>query len=213
MSETQDCIVDQKPQTSRAVQKAETRARILDCAIKAFATFGYDASVRDIAAEADVRHSTVRYHFKNKEGLWAASIEFLFGHLEEGLKLTDQEMRKPSVEIFRLLIERYVRYCAEYPEHARIMAHESMRDSERFAATLKTYTKPSHERIGEFLKSLADKKAIPDISTVSLIYALVGVSQTPFVLGSEIRNLYGMDVFHEHFVDAHAEAVYRLFIR
>lgn len=197
----------------RAAQKVETRARILDCAIKAFAESGFDASTRDIAAAADVRHSTIRYHFQDKEGLWAASTERLFERLHRQVAMSEAETALPLREQFRIWIKRYVQYCADVPEHARIMAHESMRDSARFERMTKSHTKSDHKKVQGFLNAMRQEGLVPEISIISLSYSIVGLAQTPFVLGSEVRHLHGVDVFNETFVEQHAEAVFKLVVR
>lgn len=181
--------------------------------MKAFAAAGFDASVRDIAEAADVRHSTIRYHFVDKEGLWSAVVNLLFERLRREVRIKSDERDLNLAEQFRRLIERYVQYCASYPEHARIMAHESMRDSKRFEMSTKTMTKPDHKKLVGILAAMIKQNLLPDVSVISLTYAMVGIAQTPFVLGTEIRHLYGLDVFHESFVESHSKAVYELLIR
>ena len=56
---------------ANAGRKAETQARILDAAIALFAERGYDgASIREIAARADVSRATVFWHFGDKSTLF-----------------------------------------------------------------------------------------------------------------------------------------------
>jgi len=68
---------------------ANSRARILDAAERAFADMGLDgASLRRIVRGARVNLATVYYHFGSKEGLMAAVFERRFGPLkQESLKL------------------------------------------------------------------------------------------------------------------------------
>lgn len=52
------------------MSKDEKRKRIIDAAYKVFASKGYkNASIKDIAKEADVTPGLIHYYFKNKEEL------------------------------------------------------------------------------------------------------------------------------------------------
>lgn len=54
----------------------ETRSRILDSAIKLFATRGYNkASVDDICAEAGISKGAFYHHFESKQALFAALLD------------------------------------------------------------------------------------------------------------------------------------------
>jgi TetR/AcrR family transcriptional regulator len=58
------------------VVRANTRARILDAALKAFGTRGYEATSLDaLAADLGVRKQTILYHFAAKEALLDSVID------------------------------------------------------------------------------------------------------------------------------------------
>jgi TetR/AcrR family transcriptional regulator len=64
------------------VAEASTSARILDVALHAFGTAGYEATSLDaLAAELGIRKQTILYHFSSKEQLLDAVID------EAGLEL------------------------------------------------------------------------------------------------------------------------------
>ena len=52
-----------------------SKASILEAARGEFALHGYSARLQDIAERAGLTHPTLLYHFKSKEGLYAAVIE------------------------------------------------------------------------------------------------------------------------------------------
>ena len=65
-----------KPGRPRGGNPDETRKRILDAAEQLFADRGYDgASVRDVAASAEVQLNAVGYHFGPKEALFDSVVE------------------------------------------------------------------------------------------------------------------------------------------
>lgn len=62
-------------QTARAVQKAETRQRIIDTAVVMFAERGYeDVAAGDIAATAGVAHGLLFHYFGSKRGIYLEAM-------------------------------------------------------------------------------------------------------------------------------------------
>lgn len=65
----------------------ETRANILDAAVKRFAIDGYNAaSVDDICAEADVSKGAFYHHFPSKQALFLALLEGWLEIVQNGLE-------------------------------------------------------------------------------------------------------------------------------
>lgn len=62
----------------------DTRLRLLEAAVLAFAEHGFDgASIRDIARRANANSAMVQYYFGGKEGLYQAAMRYAF---EQGPK-------------------------------------------------------------------------------------------------------------------------------
>ena len=196
----------------RAKQKAETRQKILEAALKAFSERGFEgASVRDIASVAGVNHGLIKYHFEDKDRLWKAAVDFLFERLNSEVAGTEEENKLPPRERLRAWVRRYVHYCARHPEHARIMVQESIRDSDRLKWAVDVHIKLGHESFRSSVSRSMDSSLYPDIPLCSMIYSLVAAAQTPFMLGSEVKHIYNVDVYDEAFIDQHADAVFELF--
>lgn len=68
-----------------AAQRGEdTRRRILEAAIEAFAVDGYDGvSTRRLAERASVNLPAIQYYFGSKEGLYRAAIDHIIRQIEE----------------------------------------------------------------------------------------------------------------------------------
>ncbi|MGD1218561.1 TetR family transcriptional regulator [Streptomyces krungchingensis] len=63
------------PRRGRRPGKPDTRAQILEAARRRFLTQGYDeASMRDIAVDADVDLALISYYFGSKKGLFGAVL-------------------------------------------------------------------------------------------------------------------------------------------
>jgi AcrR family transcriptional regulator len=57
----------------------QTRERIVQAALDAFATYGFGgASTRQIAALAGENQGLITYHFSTKESLWKAAVDSIF---------------------------------------------------------------------------------------------------------------------------------------
>jgi AcrR family transcriptional regulator len=64
----------------------ETRARILDAALEAFARYGYDgASVSEICRRADVTKGGFYHHFPSKQAVFLEMLERWLGTIDEQL--------------------------------------------------------------------------------------------------------------------------------
>ena len=69
-----------------------TQQKLLDAAIEAFSENGFKGtSTRDIAERAGVHHPLITYHFKNKDQLWRAAADHLFGSFNRSLAKSFQE--------------------------------------------------------------------------------------------------------------------------
>lgn len=203
---------DATPIGPRARQKAETRARILQCALDAFAERGFEgASVRDIAAAAGVNHGLIKYHFEDKDRLWKAAVDFLFERLRREMEPPEGEEDLTALGQLKAWIRRYVHYCARHPEHARIMVQESIRDSDRLNWAAEKHIKPDHDRFAPLNELYMRKGIYPRVPVHSITYVLVAAAQTIFMLGPEVQRVYGIDVTDPAAIDAHADAILTLF--
>ena len=203
-----------KPLGVRTAQTLETRNKILNAALHEFSEKGFaGASVRNISAAVGVNHGLIKYHFTNKDQLWKAAVEFLFKRLHEQMTEPDTDRHKSRAERVRLWIHRYVRYCAEHPEHARIMIQESIRDSDRLNWATENHIRPGHQILLSSLPVTLDMKRFPQIDIPTLIYMLNAATQAPFILSAEIKQLYGKEVQQQDFVETYAEGIFALFFR
>jgi TetR/AcrR family transcriptional regulator len=211
---TAEKLAPQKSVKSRIQQKEETRARILQCALDVFAERGFaGAGVRDIASAAGVNHGLIRYHFKDKDGLWRAAVDFLFERLHEEMKEPEELKNLSNGERARHSFHRYVHYCAKHPEHARIMVQESIRDSSRLTWAVNRYIKPDHETQRTRAMRLVQQNIYRDVPLETLNYIMAASAQSIFMLGREFQQVTGLDPTSEEVINAHAEVLTKLFFK
>jgi len=197
---------------TRAEQKARTHARILKCALEAFAELGFEgATVRDIAAAAGVNHGLIKYHFGDKDNLWKSAVEFLFIRMHDEMSPPEGADKLPAFEQLKSWIRRYVAYCARHPEHAQIMVQESIRDSDRLRWAVDNFIKPDHDSGIWLYEKNINNGLYPNISRYSITYIVVAVSQYLFMLRHEVKLIYGIDTSDPKVIEAHADAIIELF--
>lgn len=114
-----------EPPKRRALQKTETRARILEAARAAFEREGFEgANVREIAADAGVAAGTVLLHFEDKRDLMHAA---LFDELAALIRDVVARPRRGSLgSQLRALAAAFFGYYAERPKLSKTLLREAL---------------------------------------------------------------------------------------
>lgn len=147
------------PQTSqarksRADSSEATRCNLLAAARAAFAQAGLEgARVDDIARRAGLNKQLVYHYFGNKEGLYTAVLEQVYGEIREreaALRLS----ALPPEEAMRRLIDFSFGYLAENRDFVRLLADENAHGGRHLSAsgTVSDMNMPIIEMIDETLK-------------------------------------------------------------
>jgi AcrR family transcriptional regulator len=114
------------PETERVRDPQRTRALILEAAISEFAQNGLSgARVDAIAARSGANKRMLYHYFGNKEDLYLAALEQVYGTIrarERGLHLEDL----PPAEAMRRLILVTWRHFIEHPEFLSLLATENL---------------------------------------------------------------------------------------
>jgi TetR/AcrR family transcriptional regulator len=196
----------------RNEQRDETRGRIVDAAIEAFAEHGYRASsTRDIAGRAGVTQGLITYHFDSKDALWRAAADRIFGQLDVAMPAGPTEMSDATRrEVAREEIRAYVRFVAARPELFRFMVDAGTCDDERMSWLVQTHIARRFEEIARFAGVVFPGSA----STMAphLFYALAGAASLMFAVAPECIELTGVDPKTDAAVARHADLVADLFL-
>lgn len=198
--------------TTRAGGTApDTRQRILEAALEAFAEKGFDgASTREIAGRAGVQLGLLRYYFGSKQKLWQAAVDRAFGEINRGLDVAMPEARDEAGEVARMRagIRAHVRYTALHPEFARLMHDEGKRRGPRMRWIVDRHVKPMFARMERTILRLQELGRIPaDIPPLHFVYGLIGAIDTVFHQAEECRRVTGADPSDPAFAEAHARTV------
>ena len=201
--------------SKRAGRGEETRERIIEAAIEAFANDGFGGtSTRRIAELAGANQGLITYHFGTKEKLWQAAVDSLFGGFSEALlaraaMLGDADMRTQM----RLLIFFFVRHAAERPAQMRLMVQEGKANDPRTDWLVDRHIKPMYDFLVAFVAPAQAAGLVIDAPLPNLFYALVGSTSLIFAHTQECERLTGQNPMDEAVIEAHAETICRLFIR
>ncbi|GAA0847199.1 CerR family C-terminal domain-containing protein [Cupriavidus pauculus] len=117
-----------RPASEGGYQRGEeTRARIIEAAMRLFGAHGFDgASTRDIAREAGVNAPALQYYFDNKEGVYLACIDYFVERvqatLRDVLEHAEAALARPDasdadlIEVYLKLQARFAMFLYESPE-------------------------------------------------------------------------------------------------
>jgi TetR/AcrR family transcriptional regulator len=206
-----------KAQTAKNVRvrraRSDIREALLESALLEFGAKGFDgASTRAIAKRIEAHQPQINYHFKSKEILWTAAVDYLFdllGSTLDGLIPADLSgVDVPQLAIaFAEGIRRFVRFAAEHPELNQIMVHEGTSASDRLAWMTETHVKPFFDGIRLAWQVLRDAGVAAPIDSEILYYVLVGAASLPYVNAPEVRLLTGRDPSDGAWIAAHADGL------
>lgn len=143
---------------SRADSAEATRKQLLSAARAAFSESGLEgARVDDIARRAGLNKQLVYHYFGNKEGLYTAVLEQVYGEIREretALHLSDL----PAEEAMRRLIDFSFGYLAENRDFVRLLADENAHGGRHLGSseTVSDVNMPIIQMIDETLKRGVD---------------------------------------------------------
>jgi TetR/AcrR family transcriptional regulator len=190
-----------------------TRDRIVAAAADLFSERSFDgATTREIARRAGVTQPLLNYHFRSKEELWQAAVDSLFDLLNQTMDERASGLRGvDEITSAKLRMREFITFSARNPQLHRIIMQESKADGPRMDYLVDRHVRPIYERTIEMFESLASAGAVPNIPAPHLYYILTGAGPTMFVLGPECRRLSSLDPSDDDVIEAHADAVCRLF--
>jgi AcrR family transcriptional regulator len=201
------------PAHRRQQQRAiETRTALLDTATTAFSAKGFDGiSIRQLEELAGVKRGLVAYHFGDKDQLWRAVVDRLFGELaEEFVARIEALVDIAPEEAARGMVRAFVRYSAAHPELNRLMMQESMSDSWRVGYIVDQHIRPLLDNMAGIMPEAA--RRIWGNGDPQRYYTFIGASAFVFTAEQECRRLFGCSPLEHDFVERHADFVVTLLL-
>ncbi len=190
----------------------ETRARILDAALSAFADHGYEgASTREIARRAGVTQPLVAYHYQSKDTLWRAAVDRIFHRYQAQMQeRLGRESELEPTTLARLVVRHFVEFSAHNPELYRIMMQESTTPGARIDWLVETYLRPMYERATIVFEEMSAQGEMLALPPVHLWYLLTGAGASIYAMAPVCRRLAGVDPTEPRMIEAHVDAMMAL---
>ncbi|MBV6762309.1 TetR/AcrR family transcriptional regulator [Rhodococcus opacus] len=200
-----------KPERPRGRRKASESVpidQILERALTAFATVGYDGmSLRTLNRELGVSHNLIHQRFGSKDELWRAAVDFGFGRMLHHMQgLFDPTLSEP-LEQLRLAIRRFVMFSADNPELVALMNIEGRQDTDRLAYIYDNYIDPGLEGIARLLDHLAEAGVIRPVPLRTFHFLIAHGATAPYSLVSLATKFDPASPCDPAAVEAHARLV------
>ena len=133
----------------------ESRASILKAAVVEFAEHGIAGARTDtIAREAHVNKALLYYYFKDKDSLYEAVLDHVFGGLRDRIMPVLENTSSPRKKMLDY-VGAYFDYIAANPQFPRVVQAEWMRSGAKSAPmqrVAKRYFRPIFRTVAEVLR-------------------------------------------------------------
>ncbi len=191
----------------------ETRERLVASALHEFAERGFGgASTRHITERAGVALASLPYHFKTKDALWRAAADHIFGvFIEQFTRRIEGLAGVDPLTCLRLVLRDFVFFSAAHPELHRFLLQDGAEKTARLEWLVERHVRPILDQLQRLFDDLADTGYPVDRDSSQLFYRLVGATATAFAASAQVELLTGRDPFSKASVEAHADAMVRLF--
>ena len=201
------------PASSRAAQRFEKRAKVLDAAIELFAERGFDGtSLPSITARCGVPVPLIVYHFGSKEQLWRDAVDEIYRRYQAHFDAGTGQIALSGPAFYRQQIAAYIRAIAAHPHYMRMLFQEGTQDSPRLAWLVERHQRPFTARLTTLIERAQAAGLLPPVDPVHLKFLLSGAFVMPIVLAAEYRLLDGTDARSPEFIAAHITLCERLLL-
>jgi TetR/AcrR family transcriptional regulator len=197
-----------------AADPAQQRARILNAALAHFARRGFDgASLRAIATEAGVAHGLIRHYFRNKDDLWLAAADHIFGQVVRALANSpDTDDAGDPVARIEARVRAFVHMSSRVPHLAGFMLQAGLAGGVRFDHLIETYVRPLYQQVlGTYQRAIDKGKAAPLDAHFIFIIA-TNAATAPFAQAAVSKALSGRDLHDPETADAYADVLIRVLL-
>lgn len=181
----------------KAAAAVQTRAAILDAALREFAEEGYaGARTEHIARAANVNVALVFYYFRSKDKLYGAVLEQIFAEWSRAVTSQLQSEETPERKVFGY-ISAYFDYISQFPQRPRLVQQEMMRrgrtGSRHIRQLAEKYIRPVHRRLREVIQQGIREGSFHRLDPEHVGYSITGMINFYFASSPIITILSGRD--------------------
>ena len=200
-----------KPRLGSRGRPEESRAAILQAAVREFSREGVaGARTNAIARAAGVNKALLYYYFKDKETLYGAVLDQVFGGLKEsiGAALTSD---LPPREKLLAYVGAHFDYIASHPLYPRITQSEMMRAARGKAPQLKRIAKqyfiPLFGRVASVIEEGQATGDFRAVDPMHFVPSMIAIIVFHFTNAPVLRMIKGIDPLAPELVAARRAAV------
>ena len=165
---------DTKQRAKRTAGAEPTRERLLTLAENLFAEKGFaGTSVRELGAALGVANATILYHFRSKRKLYAAVLERIASSVS-GVTTGLDEQPGDGVAQIKLLVERFMVWARDNPNHLRVIMRELMENPARIGEIRHWYLADWVKSTRAPLERLKGSKKLGDVDPTMFVLHLIG---------------------------------------
>jgi len=199
-----------------------SREAIIEAALDAFATSGYEAmSIRELTRRLGVSHNLVHHYFRSKAELWRACIDWSFGTLAREMTAALAAALAPApvgatdvLERLRGLFRLFITLTARYPANGLVISREGALGGPRFDYLFDNYVAPNLEVFREVLAAGQAAGALrPDLDLRTIFFLLTDGGAGPYTSRAFAKRLDPRDPQRAEVIAAHAALVADVLIR
>jgi len=200
-----------KPRLGSRGRPEQSRAAILKAAVIEFSREGVAGARTDaIARAARVNKALLYYYFKDKEALYGAVLDQVFGGLTESVQAAFAAQLPPRETILAYVRAHYD-YIASHPLYPRIVQGEMMRagrgGTTQLDRIVKQYFLPLSRQLGQVLKEGMASGDFRQVDPMQFVPSMIAVIVFYFINAPAMRFMSGADPLAPERVAARRAAV------
>jgi TetR/AcrR family transcriptional regulator len=184
------------PRLGTRGQPEESRASILRAAVAEFAEHGIAGARTDaIARSAHVNKALLYYYFKDKDSLYEAVLDHVFGGLRARVMPVLESDLAPRQKMLEY-VGAYFDYIAANPRFPRVVQAEWMRAGEgsaRMQRVAKEYFRPIFRKLSDVLRSGIEAGEFRAVNPMDFAPTLVGIIIFYFSAAPLMKTLLKLD--------------------
>jgi TetR/AcrR family transcriptional regulator len=192
-------------------RSSETRARILDAALREFSTLGMAGARMDqIAAAAGVNKALLYYHFDSKENLYIAAVEMISAKIRDRSMAVFLRAASPGERLLRAALDHFDRILAQ-GEFQSLMQQEMMRlhqgQSDALPVLVKRVFAPLQTMYQSMMREGIASGELIDVDWLQIHLAALGANVFYFLAAPVWRLLMPFEPFAPDVLEARRRAV------
>jgi len=200
-----------KPRLGSRGRPEQSRAAILQAAVREFSREGIAGARTDaIARAAHVNKALLYYYFKDKESLYSAVLDEVFGGLSTAV-MQVLSLDLPPREKILAYAGTHFDYIASHPLYPRITQAEMMRagrgGSSHLPGIVRQYFSPLARKVGEVLRKGIAAGDFRPVDPFHFFPSMIAMITFYFTSAPVMRELMGEDPFTPEKLEARRTAV------